>query len=150
MRSYFLQTMGIDVWRLRSQPQVVTPTLYSLTLCDAEHQPVGLLLADRVDNTDEEKQLVLAMARATQLQVQQVDAVNLDQLDSRVRVVILLGASVASCVLKASEGVEELRGKVHSVHQCSVVVSYSVSQLLADKALKAAAWKDLQLAMKQR
>lgn len=146
MRDDYLQTMGIDVWRLRSRP--ISPACYSFRLMNGEQQPVGLLLADMLDPSEEEKQLALAMAKATRLQVEAVDTFDLDKIDERVRVLVLLGAAISQHVLNESGDVGNLRGKVHRLNHRSVIVSYSLSQLLADKSLKAAAWKDLQSAMK--
>lgn len=146
MKEYYLQAMGIDVWRLRSQP--VLPAYYSFVLMNAERQPLGLLLADRLDHSEEEKQLALAMAKAMRLQVEEVDGFSLDNIDRRTQVLVLLGSMVSQHVLKGLGNSVDLRGKVHRSNHRSVIVSYSLSQLLADKSLKALAWKDLQCAMK--
>jgi len=144
MRNHYLQTMGIEVWRLRSHQ--VLPAYYSFTLTHAGYQPVGLLLADAVEHSEEERQLAMAMAKATRLQVSEVDVPDLDNLDERIQVLLLLGKAMSHRFLDGD--LEKLHGTVHRLNHRSVIVSYSLSQLLADPALKAAAWKDLQCAMK--
>jgi len=64
------------------------------------------------------------------------------------KVVLILGEVVAQSILKTSEGIGELRGRVQSLSDASVqvVVSHSPYDLIAQPLLKRETWADIQLA----
>ncbi|WP_423062559.1 hypothetical protein [Candidiatus Paracoxiella cheracis] len=140
MKECYLHAMGVETWRLRA-PQAMR-AYYCYTLFDAEKNPVCLLMADVTVQDEVELNLVQAIAKATRLHVVE----GLQPAESA-NVLILLGPQVAALFFQNDDGVEALRGKVHQLENYSVIVSYSPAQLLADKSLKAATWKDVQTAM---
>jgi DNA polymerase len=71
------------------------------------------------------------------------------------KVILALGRFAAQALLQASMGeaasqpLGKLRGQVHQVSGCPVVVSYHPAYLLRSPSDKAKAWADLMLAMQQ-
>lgn len=140
MKERYLQAMGVETWRLRA-PHAVR-AYYCYTLCDTQQQPLALLMADVTVRDDIELNLVEAIAKATRLNV--IEGL---QPTASADVLILLGPQVVELFFQQDVGVEHLRGKVQQLESYKVIVSYSPAQLLADKSLKAAAWRDVQMAM---
>lgn len=136
MRHHYLRAMGIDVWRLR-QPHA--PAFYSFTL-SLRKQPVGMLLADAVLHSEEERKLVEAIANSTQMSVVgglKTGNPSIDMIPHQVKVLILLGKRVEQFIVPQWD----------LKNNCSIIKSYSLAQLLADKKLKAVTWKALKKAI---
>jgi uracil-DNA glycosylase family 4 len=64
----------------------------------------------------------------------------------RPKVIVAMGRFAAQSVLKSSEPIGKLRGKVHEVAGVPVIVTYHPAYLLRSPADKALAWDDLCLA----
>ncbi len=142
----YLSLLGIERWCLREAPAQLG--YYRIELKDRE-SPVGVILADVVENSDEEAQLVLAIAKSTNKTtapgLQRVDEI---QLSHSYRAIILLGERVAQLILQSAESIEQMQDRDHSIENGPVVVSYSPAELLKNKNLKAATWKAIQKAIK--
>lgn len=63
-------------------------------------------------------------------------------------VILVLGERAAQSLLAADASLDDLRGKVHAVQGCSVVVTYHPAHLLQHPKDKAKAWQDLLLVQK--
>ena len=144
-RESYLPLLGIERWRLRGKP--IPPHYYRVELYENKN-PVGLLLADAILKTDAEKALVLAIAKSTAKNVQEVSLCSEDpQWSSSYRVVILLGQRIAQRLLKTQDSLEVMRDLDYVIEQYPALVSYSAAELLNDKSLKAVTWKIIQKAM---
>ena len=137
MRHHYLQAMGIEVWRLRAQPRLA---YYFFTLMNVQQQPVGLLFADAILHTEEEHTLVEAIVRAMKMPVE--GGLTHGQSHRKgpyetIKVIILLGKCTSKHI--------DIKNNFHE--DCTVIQSYSPAELLANHQLKAATWKDVQVAM---
>jgi DNA polymerase len=65
----------------------------------------------------------------------------------RPQVLVALGATAATYLLGARQPLAGLRGRVHSVRGCQLIVTYHPAYLLRDPRQKKEAWADLQIAM---
>ena len=65
----------------------------------------------------------------------------------RPEVIVALGATAATYLLGGKSPLNALRGRVHSVRDARLIVTYHPAYLLRDPAQKKEAWKDLQIAM---
>jgi uracil-DNA glycosylase family 4 len=65
------------------------------------------------------------------------------------KIIVALGktATVGLGLLKHSDSLGPMRGKIHKWNEISVIVTYHPAYLLRDPASKAKAWADLQLAL---
>lgn len=64
-------------------------------------------------------------------------------------VIVALGATAATYLLGGRAPLASLRGRIHSVRDSKLIVTYHPAYLLRDPRQKAEAWKDLQIAMKE-
>jgi DNA polymerase len=64
-------------------------------------------------------------------------------------VMVALGSTAATYLLGAKSSLASLRGRIHSVRDSKLIVTYHPAYLLRDPRQKAEAWKDLQIAMKE-
>lgn len=64
-------------------------------------------------------------------------------------VIVALGATAATYLLGGKASLSSLRGRIHSVRDAKLIVTYHPAFLLRDPRQKAEAWKDLQIAMKE-
>ncbi len=62
--------------------------------------------------------------------------------------ILLLGRIAAGSLLKTNDSLANLRGKVHSLGDAQVVVTYHPAALLRNPALKRGTWEDVQLFQK--
>ena len=67
----------------------------------------------------------------------------------RPEVIVALGATAATYLLGGRAPLAALRGRLHSVRDSKLIVTYHPAYLLRDPRQKAEAWKDLQIAMKE-
>ena len=67
----------------------------------------------------------------------------------RPEVIVALGATAATYLLGGKTSLASLRGRIHSVRDAKLIVTYHPAYLLRDPRQKAEAWKDLQIAMKE-
>ena len=67
----------------------------------------------------------------------------------RPELIVALGATAATYLLGGKTSLASLRGRIHSVRDAKLIVTYHPAYLLRDPRQKAEAWKDLQIAMKQ-
>ena len=67
----------------------------------------------------------------------------------RPEVIVALGATAATYLLGGKASLASLRGRIHSVRDAKLIVTYHPAYLLRDPRQKAEAWKDLQIAMKE-
>lgn len=67
----------------------------------------------------------------------------------RPEVIVALGATAATYLLGAKSSLSSLRGRIHSVRNAKLIVTYHPAYLLRDPNQKGEAWKDLQIAMKE-
>lgn len=67
----------------------------------------------------------------------------------RPEVIVALGATAATYLLGGKASLSSLRGRIHSVRDAKLIVTYHPAYLLRDPRQKAEAWKDLQIAMKE-
>jgi DNA polymerase len=67
----------------------------------------------------------------------------------RPQVLVALGATAATYLLGARQPLAGLRGRVHSVRGCRLIVTYHPAYLLRDPRQKKEAWADLQIAMQE-
>jgi uracil-DNA glycosylase len=65
----------------------------------------------------------------------------------RPEVIVALGATAATYLLGGKAPLATLRGRIHSVRNSKLIVTYHPAYLLRDPRQKAEAWKDLQMAM---
>jgi DNA polymerase len=65
----------------------------------------------------------------------------------RPQVLVALGATAATYLLGARQPLAGLRGRVHSVRGCQLIVTYHPAYLLRDPRQKKEAWADLRIAM---
>lgn len=66
---------------------------------------------------------------------------------ARPDVVLLMGRLASQALLRSTEPLGRLRGRVHALHGARAVVTYDAPYLLRTAADKAKAWDDLRLAM---
>lgn len=64
-------------------------------------------------------------------------------------VIVALGATAATYLLGRKAPLASLRGRIHSVRNAKLIVTYHPAYLLRDPRQKGEAWKDLQIAMKE-
>jgi len=64
-------------------------------------------------------------------------------------VLVALGATAATYLLGQRQPLAGLRGRVHSVRGCRLIVTYHPAYLLRDPRQKKEAWADLQIAMRE-
>lgn len=129
--NYYLQLMGIDVWRLRMP---IVNHYYHYDLFDARRRLVGVLLADAILKNTQESQLVEKIAKATKKQVRgrfKTGVPNPDELSKNV--IILLGNQVAQLFTRANDA--------------RVIRSYAPAKLIHDNDLKCETWDALKKAM---
>ncbi|MEO7399781.1 MAG: uracil-DNA glycosylase family protein, partial [Polaromonas sp.] len=62
-------------------------------------------------------------------------------------IVLVMGRMASQALLRSTEPLGRLRGRVHALHGARAVVSYDATYLLRMPADKAKAWEDLRLAM---
>lgn len=67
----------------------------------------------------------------------------------RPEVIVALGATAATYLFGGKASLASLRGRIHSVRNAKLIVTYHPAFLLRDPRQKAEAWKDLQIAMKE-
>jgi uracil-DNA glycosylase len=67
----------------------------------------------------------------------------------RPEVIVALGATAATYLLGGRAPLGALRGRIHSVRDARLIVTYHPAYLLRDPRQKAETWKDLQIAMKE-
>jgi uracil-DNA glycosylase len=67
----------------------------------------------------------------------------------RPQVLVALGATAATYLLGQRQPLAALRGRVHSVRGCQLIVTYHPAYLLRDPRQKKEAWADLQIAMRE-
>jgi uracil-DNA glycosylase family 4 len=67
----------------------------------------------------------------------------------RPQVLVALGATAATYLLGQRQPLAGLRGRVHVVRGCQLIVTYHPAFLLRDPRQKKEAWADLQIAMKE-
>ncbi len=67
----------------------------------------------------------------------------------RPEVIVALGATAATYLLGGKASLSSLRGRIHSLRQSKLIVTYHPAYLLRDPRQKGEAWKDLQIAMKE-
>jgi DNA polymerase len=67
----------------------------------------------------------------------------------RPEVLVALGATAATYLLGQRQPLAGLRGRVHSVRGCKLIVTYHPAYLLRDPRQKKEAWADLQIAMRE-
>ncbi|HUX45017.1 MAG TPA: uracil-DNA glycosylase [Terracidiphilus sp.] len=67
----------------------------------------------------------------------------------RPEVLVALGATAATYLLGQRQPLAGLRGRIHSVRGCKLIVTYHPAYLLRDPRQKKEAWADLQIAMKE-
>jgi uracil-DNA glycosylase len=67
----------------------------------------------------------------------------------RPEVIVALGATAATYLLGGKASLSSLRGRIHSVRNSKLIVTYHPAYLLRDPNQKGEAWKDLQIAMKE-
>jgi DNA polymerase len=67
----------------------------------------------------------------------------------RPQVLVALGATAATYLLGVRQPLAGLRGRIHAVHGCQLIVTYHPAYLLRDPRQKKEAWADLQIAMKE-
>jgi uracil-DNA glycosylase len=67
----------------------------------------------------------------------------------RPEVLVALGATAATYLLGQRQPLAGLRGKIHSVRGCRLIVTYHPAYLLRDPRQKKEAWADLQIAMRE-
>ena len=67
----------------------------------------------------------------------------------RPQVIVALGATAATYLLGQRQPLAGLRGKLHSVRGCRLIITYHPAYLLRDPRQKKEAWADLQIAMKE-
>ncbi len=77
-----------------------------------------------------------------QFLLQQIDVVQPE-------VVVALGATAATYLLGMKQSLSALRGRWHRCRGAKLAVTYHPAFLLRDPRMKAEAWKDLQMVMKQ-
>lgn len=73
---------------------------------------------------------------------QQIDVV-------RPQILIALGATAATYLLGIRQPLAGLRGRLHAVRGCQLIVTYHPAYLLRDPRQKKEAWADLQIAMRE-
>ena len=64
------------------------------------------------------------------------------------KLLFVLGELAAQTLLKSTDSLTQLRGKVYDYSNIPVIVSFSPTHLLSDCLAKRAVWNDLQLALK--
>ena len=64
-------------------------------------------------------------------------------------VIVALGATAATYLLGGKASLASLRGRIHSLRDSKLIVTYHPAYLLRDPRQKVEAWKDLQIAMKE-
>ncbi|MGB6742997.1 MAG: uracil-DNA glycosylase [Terracidiphilus sp.] len=67
----------------------------------------------------------------------------------RPQVLVALGATAATYLLGQRQPLAGLRGRVHVVRGCQLIVTYHPAYLLRDPRQKKEAWADLQIAMRE-
>ncbi len=67
----------------------------------------------------------------------------------RPEILVALGATAATYLLGQRQPLAGLRGRIHSVRGCRLIVTYHPAYLLRDPRQKKEAWADLQIAMKE-
>ncbi len=67
----------------------------------------------------------------------------------RPEVLVALGATAATYLLGQRQPLAGLRGRMHSVRGCRLIVTYHPAYLLRDPRQKKEAWADLQIAMRE-
>jgi uracil-DNA glycosylase len=67
----------------------------------------------------------------------------------RPEVIVALGSTAATYLLGQRQPLAGLRGKLHSVRGCRLIITYHPAYLLRDPRQKKEAWADLQIAMKE-
>jgi len=66
----------------------------------------------------------------------------------RPKFILLLGRIAAQALLKTTDSIQKLRGRVHSFKDAKVIVTYHPAALLRDQQLKRPTWEDVQLLQK--
>ena len=129
-QAFYLTAMGIERWRLRDP--MPTSSFYRLELFEGE-LPVGLLVADVVDQNEAEQKLVFAIAKSTKkIFSETINTVKTISFSPACKVIISLGDRCAKQLTKIS---------------CPLLVSYSPAELLADPTRKAETWAVVKKAM---
>jgi uracil-DNA glycosylase family 4 len=67
----------------------------------------------------------------------------------RPEVIVALGSTAATYLLGAKSPLSGLRGRIHTVRDTKLIVTYHPAFLLRDPRQKKEAWKDLQIAMSE-
>lgn len=158
----------LPVWRLRV-PATVKPVAESVSpipFSETEIKPIeDLAAATAVLMVSEDKRWVFALPavlteqsadlfhnilRALKIrstQTAHTQKLTQDIATSGASVVVVMGEITAQLLLTSTQSIERLRGKLHSVNDVQVVVTYHPDDLLQDLPNKAQTWDDLCMAL---
>src|SRR3989338_7171009 len=124
-KEYLLQTMGIQVWKLRQKTAALT--LVSFPLIDANEQTVARVVIDQ-QHLNNKKVMDLLIAMMTAIRFRLGDMVVCEQ-DCLVETPLLVLGKVNAQILPKLD---------------KMVISFHPLELLQQPSLKAKAWQDLQ------
>ena len=86
----------------------------------------------------------LCIEKPTKMYAQNLANCKLANLDAKI--IVAMGESVAQTLLNSQEKLESLRGKLHTLDDAQLLVTYDIAHLLAKPLDKAKIWQDLCLA----
>ena len=124
-KEYLLQTMGIQVWKLRQKTAALT--LVSFPLIDANEQTVARVVIDQ-QHLNNKKVMDLLIAMMTAIRFRLGDMVVCEE-DCFIEAPLLVLGKVNAQILPKLD---------------KMVISFHPLELLQQPSLKAKAWQDLQ------
>ena len=129
--NFYLQLMGIRVWRLRPP---ISNGYYQYNLLDVQNRCMGVLLADATLKDTKEMQLVENIAKATNKKIRGGFKTGIPNPYELLQgVVILLGNRMIQLFAH--------------INDSRIVTSYSPEELLRNKDLKSKTWNSLKKAI---
>ncbi len=170
MRTEYLEVLELlPVWQLRKPlpssqeavqdaPPVVTPVAQISEEAVSQTSSNVLMFADETSDlqlmhladgvTNAAQQLLNNIANSMQLKGQPTSGKSLTEaLQQPTKVLLVLGETLANELMSSQQGLQQLRGKQHTIEDRQVVVSYDLEAMLNQPAIKAQVWQDCCFAM---
>ena len=142
-----IATANVETLSVEHPPAIrenIAPILFEITLSHDKKWAFICKPADRIDATSQGMLLsnilqALHIDKPIKSQVQ-----NLTEIGAQV--IMAMGEATAQALLNSQDSIENLRGKLHTVADSTVVATYDLAHLLANPLDKANTWQDLCLA----
>ena len=147
---------------VHEKPSSAAPRQYEITLSQDKHwafanemitselslpagrMAIGLDVGDLQGKLFNNILHALCIEKPTKIYAQNLTNYNLANIDAKI--IVAMGESVAQTLLNSQEKLESLRGKLHTLGDAQLLVTYDIAHLLSKPLDKAKIWQALCLA----